>query len=114
MKAFALALGLGVMAAPALAANLQWVSAPVFVGQVTAKNGTFLTYYPSIVSITPDDQGNYEVWTQVRKYQQESYADHLAIQMRAECNKTGDNSCVAGKPGWVETLEPNPVYPQPQ
>ena len=111
MKSIAFALAVGVMAGPALAGTLQWVSAPVFVGQLPAKDGLYLTYYPSIVSITPDAQGYYEVWTQRRKYQQESYADHEAIQERAMCNATGDNSCVNGKPGWIETLQANPVYP---
>ena len=112
MKAIALALGVSLMAGSALAAPLQWVSAPVFVGQTMGKNGPALTYYPSIVAITPDGNGLYEVWTQVQFYSQESFADHQAIQMRAACNKTGDNSCVAGMPGWVETFETSPVYPQ--
>lgn len=114
MKAIALALGISVMAGPALAGGLQWVSAAVFVGQTMGKSGLALTYYPSIISITPDPQGYYEAWTQVQFYSQESFADHEAIQMRAACNKTGDNSCVIGQPGWVETLNPNPIIPTAQ
>ena len=113
MKVIALALGVSLMAGPALADPLKWDSAVVFVGQTISKNGSpALTYYPSIVSITPDASGNYEVWTQVQTYTQESFADHEAIQMRAACNTTGDNSCVAGQPGWVESLHAEPIYPQ--
>ena len=112
MKAITLALGLSLLAGPTLAAGLQWVSAPVFVGQTMTQSGLALTYYPSIISITPDSAGYYEVWTEVKAYTQESYADHEAIQERAACNKTGDNSCVNGQPGWVETLNSNPIFPQ--
>ena len=112
MKAFTVALGISLMAGPAFAGSLQWVSAPVFAGQTMTQAGLALTYYPSIVSITPDASGAYEVWTQLKPYAQESYADHEAIQERAACNKTGDNSCVSGQPGWVETLNPGPIYPQ--
>ncbi len=113
MKNIALALGLTLIAgSPAMAAGLKWVSSAVFVGQTPSKNGALaLTYYPSIVSTTPDASGYYEVWTQVQFYSQESFADHEAIQMRAACNLTGDNSCVNGQPNWVETLQTNPVYP---
>ena len=111
MKAIVCALGISLLAGPALAAPLKWVSAAVFVGQTMGKSGPALTYYPAIISTTPDAQGYYETWTQEQFYAQESFADHEAIQMRAACNLSGDNSCVNGVPGWVETLNPNPIIP---
>ena len=112
MKAIAYALGVSLLASPALAAPLKWVSAPVFIGQTTGSNGPALTYYPAIFAVTPNADGYYEVWVQVQFFAQESYADHQAIQERAACNKTGDDSCVNGQPGWVETLQTNPIFPQ--
>ena len=111
MKAIALALGISLLAAPSFAAGIKWVSADVFVGQTQTPTGAVLTYYPSIIAITPDAAGYYEVWTEVKVYTQESFADHEAIQERAACNMTGDNSCVNGQQYWVETLNPNPIIP---
>ena len=110
MKATALALALTVTAGPAFATGLQWVSAPIFVGQ-TQKPGKGLatTWYPSIISTSPDAAGSYEVWIQYKPYYQESFADHKAIKERAECNLTGDNSCVNGQAGWHEILVTNPT-----
>ncbi len=106
MKRFALAAAILLSAAPAMAAGLQFNSAPVFIGQVETQHGIIgLGYYASIMSVGPNAQGYMEIWTNTAVIQsQESYADHLAIQMRAICNKSGDNSCVNGVPGWQETL----------
>ncbi len=110
MRATLLALGISVLATPALASGLQWVSAPLFVGQTQKPGkGLSLTWYPTIISTTPDASGSYELWIQYKPYYQESFADHKAIKERATCNETGDNSCVNGQPGWHEVLITNPT-----
>ena len=92
-------------AGPAMAAGLQFNSMPVFLGQVQTQHGIVaLGYQAQIVSTTPDAQGYIEVFTNQVVQSQESYADHLAIQTRAACNATGDNSCAQGQPNWAETL----------
>lgn len=96
------------------AANAQpmsWTSAPVFIGQTETQHGIRgLGYVAQIASTTPDAQGNYEVWTFNVVQSQESFADHLAIQTRAQCNASGDNSCVLGVPGWQEVLIPTEIF----
>jgi hypothetical protein len=115
LKVAALACGISLLAGPALASGLKWVSAPIFVGQTQKPGkGLALTWYPSIISITQDASGAYEVWIQNKPYYQESYADHKAISERASCNETGDNSCVNGHAGWNEILISNPIAPQIQ
>jgi hypothetical protein len=93
-------------AGQASATGLKFNSMPVFLGQVqTQHGGVGLGYVAQIMSTTPDAQGYIEIFTHTGVVQtQESYADHLAIQTRAACNATGDNSCVLGVPGWQETL----------
>ena len=96
------------MTAPAFAqsAKLTWTSNVTFVGQTATTNGgTALTYLAEIRSTTPDANGFYELFVQTKPYYQESFADHEAIEMRAACNATGDNSCVLNVPGWTEYLE---------
>ena len=110
MKIPALVLAASLVAAPAFASGMQWVSAPVFVGQTQKPGkGLALTYYPAIISTSQDSSGYYEVWVQYKPYYQESYADHKAIKERAECNLTGDNSCVNGQADWHEILISNPI-----
>ena len=111
MKKFVLAMGISLLAGPALASGLQFVSAPVFVGQ-TQKPGKGLapTWYAALMSTSKDAAGYYEVWVQNKPYYQESFADHKALKERASCNSTGDNSCVAGQAGWNEVLISNPIF----
>ena len=98
MKTIALAVAASLLAVPAMASGMQWVSAPVFVGQTHKPGkGLALTWYPAIISTSTDANGYYEVWVQNKPYYQESYADHKAIKARATCDETGDNSCVNGQ-----------------
>ena len=111
MKIPTLALGISLLAGPAFASGMQWVSAPIFVGQTQKPGkGLALTWYPAIMSINQDGAGEYEVWIQDKPYYQESFADHKAIKLRASCNETGDNSCVNGQAGWREILISNPMF----
>ena len=96
------------LSAPAFAESgkLLWDSNVTFVGQTNLPSGgTALTYLAEIRSTTPDASGNYELFVLSKPFYQESYADHLAIEMREACNATGDNSCVLNQPGWTEYLE---------
>ena len=105
MKRLAFAAVLLLSASPAIAAGLKFNSMPVFLGQVQTQHGIVdLAYEAQIMSTTPDAQGYIEVFTHTVVQSQESYADHLAIQTRAACNASGDNSCVLGQPNWQETL----------
>ena len=100
------ALAAAMMTAPVLAsAATTWVSAPVFIGQTTKSNGNkSVTYFAAIESEQPNSSGQYELFVSTKPFYQESYADHQAIAMRAACNTTGDDSCVAGKGQWQEYL----------
>ena len=110
MRIPALALAASLIAAPAFAAGMQWVSAPIFVGQTQKPGkGLAVTYYASIASTSTDSSGYYEIWIQNKPYYQESYADHTAIKMRAACNETGDDSCVSGQPDWHVIMFSNPI-----
>lgn len=112
IKALVLALGISALAGPAMADGIKWVSSTVFVGEKLLSSGVMgLAYYPSIIAITPDANGLYEVWVQPTPHAQESYADHEAISYRALCNATGDNSCVNGQAGWVETTHSEAIFP---
>jgi len=105
LKRIAFAAVVLLTAAPAMAAGLKFYSMPLFLGQVKTQHGIIgLAYCAQIMSTTPDNQGYIEVFTSKVVQSQESYADHLAIKTRAECNTTGDNSCVLGDPNWKETL----------
>jgi hypothetical protein len=93
------------LAIPAAAQGLQWVSAPVFMGQTSPGSKT-LYWLPAIMSTTPDGTGNYELWVQNIPHYQESYADAIAVKARALCDKSGSNSCVSGQSTWSGYLIP--------
>ena len=100
------ALAVFLMASPVVAsAATTWASAPVFIGQTTKSNGNkSVTFLAAIESEQPNSSGQYELMVSSKPFYQESFADHQAIAMRAACNKTGDDSCIANNPYWQKYM----------
>jgi hypothetical protein len=87
--------------------KMQWVSGPILIGQgITQQGNPGTIFHGVVIATTEDAQGNYEAWVDATNEALADYAGHAADQLRAACNKTGDNSCFANMPQWKEITVP--------
>jgi hypothetical protein len=107
-KTLLAAVAFAAFASPAFAERgpYAWFSAPIYIGQGQDPHNSNNKQVPLFVAMlfsskAPDGE-QYIFLHYGAPQTQESYADHEALQLRAQCNATGDDSCVQGQPGWVE------------